>query len=71
MNDNDIKLLIKDSIRKRGHNNTSLAAAIGVSEGTVRRIINVDVEYNPTLKQLRALSKELNIPINVLIGTDD
>lgn len=71
MKDANIQLLIKNEIKKNGHNNSSLAEAIGVSEGTIRRITNINEDYNPTLRVLRGISTELRIPMETLTGEDE
>ena len=57
-------LFVADLMRRRGHNNVSLAAAAGVSEGVIRNILkhgNDPASKDPDARTLRRIADALDV----------
>lgn len=60
-------LNLEKLIKEAGHNNTSFAEAIGVSEGAVRKLVNPKLQFNPKTETLSAIADELGVEISELL----
>lgn len=61
-NEKETSRNFKRLLTEAGHNNSSLAEAVGVSEGTIRNLCNENKPFNPPTKTIVAIARELGVP---------